>query len=605
MKKGMDFIVRYKFRLLIIFCSMIFLCCWISRKEGYHVDEIISYEMANAEFSPWIVPTQPEGRLAKLLRENVTGESLSEKLSQIVYLVKDTLQNRGTGILAQCTADVYDAPVWIDRDTYRSYMRSDYGGAFNVLSAYFNSRSDNHPPLFYIALNLMCSIFPGEVSPWQGGLLNMTVMLLVLWLVGRIGDFVLRKESTKLAAMICFGFSIGIVASTLWIRMYALLTLWLTWLIFIHMKKWKSGSFHRISPKSRKVKLFSNGSIILLTVLAYWTQYFALLLILPMAAVTMAALWNHKRIQDLKAYFRSMLLAAVIGIAGYPFSIKEILFSGRGTEAITKLGSGLTDWGSRILTFGGVLCDNLLAGSIIGILLIALPLLFLMIWKGQSYSKIKNNSQDGQKIRTSGKEKWNDNTILLCMLGIPGSFYFLAAAKISPYFEPRYIMAVFPLTILLLFWLWELALGRLTNRRTSVYGLGISLLCITMVVIPLLETKGNHPFLFTGYAAQLEVAKNYQNYPMICFYPGASYYENVIEMEYYKKTLLIQDSDLPYMEEERISQAKDGYILLIKYPSEDAGRVQLTKIKEVFGGSQERLLFDNSCHGDIIYLVTP
>ena len=60
--------------LAVILCLGI-MCVGISLKEGYHMDELLSFELANARYNPWIVPTQPEGRLAKFVREEIQGDS--------------------------------------------------------------------------------------------------------------------------------------------------------------------------------------------------------------------------------------------------------------------------------------------------------------------------------------------------------------------------------------------------------------------------------------------------------------------------------------------------------------------------------------------------
>lgn len=55
-----------------------------SQPEGsYHMDELLSFELANARYNPWIVPTQPEGRLAKFVNEEIEGDSAGEVLENL------------------------------------------------------------------------------------------------------------------------------------------------------------------------------------------------------------------------------------------------------------------------------------------------------------------------------------------------------------------------------------------------------------------------------------------------------------------------------------------------------------------------------------------
>ena len=53
---------------LSVIIVMAFDVFFVFQKEGFHMDEVLSYELSNSEFTPWITPTQPEGRLEKYYR---------------------------------------------------------------------------------------------------------------------------------------------------------------------------------------------------------------------------------------------------------------------------------------------------------------------------------------------------------------------------------------------------------------------------------------------------------------------------------------------------------------------------------------------------------
>ncbi len=46
--------------ILVILLCLALLGAGVCRKQGYHMDELLSFELANARFTPWIVPTQPQ-----------------------------------------------------------------------------------------------------------------------------------------------------------------------------------------------------------------------------------------------------------------------------------------------------------------------------------------------------------------------------------------------------------------------------------------------------------------------------------------------------------------------------------------------------------------
>ena len=105
--------------LLAVILCLLLMGVGISRKEGYHMDELLSFELADARYNPWIVPTQPVGRLAKYVNEEIQGDSLGETVANLKDTVTDVLRNRGNSKLLSYKADVYEEPVWI---TDRQWM---------------------------------------------------------------------------------------------------------------------------------------------------------------------------------------------------------------------------------------------------------------------------------------------------------------------------------------------------------------------------------------------------------------------------------------------------------------------------------------------------
>ena len=62
---------EYKWQIVVILLAVTVMSVFISRKEGYHMDEVLSFEFANAEYTPWIVPWQPEGRFATFVYNEI------------------------------------------------------------------------------------------------------------------------------------------------------------------------------------------------------------------------------------------------------------------------------------------------------------------------------------------------------------------------------------------------------------------------------------------------------------------------------------------------------------------------------------------------------
>ena len=267
--------------------AVIFLlgCFFISRKEGYHMDELLSFELANAEFTPWIVTTQPEGRLEKFVRNEIYGDSFGETVANITENVKDVLKNRGASKMLSYKADVYEEPVWIPAEQFRDYITADSRDNFNYLSVYFNVKDDNHPPLHFMALHTVSSVFRGKISPWMGCGINLVLILGICILLMKIcREFLFADKEPGIAVCILYACGMAGIATLLLIRMYAMLTFFCMAALYLHMKKKKTGRWK-----------YQNKLLVLVTVCGFLTQYYFVIFMLFLAGVTVVYLWRTEK----------------------------------------------------------------------------------------------------------------------------------------------------------------------------------------------------------------------------------------------------------------------------------------------------------------------
>ncbi len=322
---------------------LLLLGLFVSCKEGFHMDELLSFELANARFNPWIVTTQPEGRLAKFVRNEIDGETFGETIGNLVETVKDVIENRGASKLLTYQADVYEEPVWITAEQFKDYITVDKKDAFQYLSVYFNVKDDNHPPLHFMVLHTISSLFRGQAKPWMGCVINLAAMAAVMALLMGLGRMLAeaggcREEGRKRMIGLCcgllYGLSCGAVATTLLIRMYGLLTLWCVAYFYLILQKWRDRAFDR-----------HNIRLIFVTLLGFWTQYFFLFYCILLAGTVCVLLFREKRTRELLHFVRSMVLAAVVGVAVFPFAVQDVLQR--------KRGGGLAESGDRLCRLWG------------------------------------------------------------------------------------------------------------------------------------------------------------------------------------------------------------------------------------------------------------
>lgn len=568
--------------LAVILCLGV-LCVGVSFKEGYHMDELLSFELADARYNPWIVPTQPEGRLAKFVREEIQGNSFGETLMNLKSTVTDVLKNRGSSKLLSYKADVYEEPVWITSGQFRDYVTVDGSDAFDYLSVYFNVKDDNHPPVHFMLLHTMSSLFPGTLSPWLGCTINLICVGITLWLLLRLGrqlsEILGMEEQGRLLgilAVLLYGLSTGALASVLLIRMYCLLSCLCVALLSMHMEKWKEHGFDR-----------SNKGLIAITVLGFLTQYFFLFYCLLLAAVTAAGLLCSKRMRELWIYIRSMTLAAVIGLVLFPFAIADVFSSGRGVEALDNLTSGFAGYGARLLAFARILADRTVGDLLLGAGCVTAVVLAVVLW----YRRHR-----GQELSMSREVRG-----ILCMLIIPVVGYYLLASRMSPYLVDRYVMPMFPM-IALLFALLLCCLGKRLAKASGWKErlVGIGLMALIIVVQGLRLASYDGEYLYRGYGQQEQLAEEYASLPCICVYAGVGYYENLPEFMHYDRTLLVTAEELAERKDVDSLRMLDRVVVLIK-PGVEEETVS-SVLREKYGMEPEETLFSEGVHGDNIYL---
>lgn len=553
---------HYRFEALALAAVALLLCFWVSQKEGYHMDEQLSFELANARYNPWIVPTQPEGRLAKFMREEIDGENIGETFQNVVRVVKDTLVNRGEGILANYKADVYEEPVWIGRQQFRDYITVGGGDAFNYLSVYFNVKDDNHPPLHFMLLHTVSSVFRGKVSPWMGCIINIAAVLGCCILLMLTGKELWGNKWYGIAAALLYGLSGGAAATVLLIRMYGVMTFFCVWILYLHLRKWKSGEYRK-----------QNRLLITVTVLGFLTQYFFLFYMIGIALVTVALLAARKKGREIFFYIRSMCIAAVIGLGLFPFAVSDVFSSERGVEALGNLSSGLDGYGERLAAFANIFAGRFpggIAGSALALLLLAAGIVI--------YLRNRPKRQ-AEKIRLGE----------VYYLWIPILLYFLMASKMSPYLVDRYIMPLFPLAILAVVYLaWRI-------RISAVLLTGAALM---LGAVSIFTYDGE--YLFKGYRQQQEIAENNTALPCICVYEGYGFYKNLTEFTEYEQTLLVTMAELDGRSQDAVISGADEVLVLVKSEIDQGELKKL--LQEKYGYRVDKVLLEDGVHHDSIWL---
>ena len=205
-----------------------------SRKEGYHIDEVYSYGLANSEYLPFMHFGESGYDVKDWMLEYGAGESFKELFTNLwkdYQILKECGFKWRESVIYQdyLTAQANSADTrtstWVSGQDYLDYVAVSESNTFNYASVYYNQRGDVHPPLYYIALHTVCSYFPGIFSPWFGLVINILFLGLTLAILYRMVRDYLGGEMTALIVTAVYGLSYGMMSTAMFLRMYALLTL--------------------------------------------------------------------------------------------------------------------------------------------------------------------------------------------------------------------------------------------------------------------------------------------------------------------------------------------------------------------------------------------
>ncbi len=418
--------------MLLVLGNIIF---WGSRKEGYHVDELYSYGLANSEYLPFMHFGEQEYSVKDWMKEYGAGENPLDLIRNIAkdlkmiknsgWRIKDTEIYSAYAIARENSNDVYTT-TWMSGQTYRDYLSVSDSNRFNYASVYYNQRGDVHPPLFYILLHSVCSFAVGVFSKWFGIAVNAAAILTAVFLLYRLVSRHFGGKAVGLIVASVYGLSIGAVSAAVFIRMYALLTVMVLGTAYAHLELFKAD--WQLKGKKRVL-------IVLFLLLGYLTHYYFVIFAATTALVVMICMALGKRWKELLRYFVTLAVTGAVGVILWPFSIKHIFFGYRGRESLSALSGKGYDWGKTGVMLKYLTRDTIGLGTwaLIALLAVVAVTIVLMIVKEKKVSR-----ETGEYIRKN------------LMIAVPCLVYVLAVPQMVPFLTDRYVMCIYPFIVLLM-----------------------------------------------------------------------------------------------------------------------------------------------------------
>lgn len=316
-----------------------------------------------------------------------------------------------------------DDQTWYDGSYFADALVATGDERFNIPMVVENQAQDTHPPLFYIFLNLVCSVFSGQFSEWYGIGVNLAFSLCVGVALYLLLQYFLHNRWLSLIFSTIFCCSRMSIDLVLFIRMYVLLTFLAVLQTWYHLRLLDAVRTQRDEEISIRKDWSTYVILAILTILGSLTHYYFLVWMALIATWYVVALWREHRIKAIRYYVVTMIISAGLYIAMYPAVINHLFLKYRGREAVHKFIKGSSLFGDVISMFHNV-DTRLFKGCSLPILAVLAIITGVLV-----YRKRIGSRQVGRAV----------------ILVLPIVIYFVGISKASPYVTSRYVSPVIPL----------------------------------------------------------------------------------------------------------------------------------------------------------------
>ena len=544
---------NYKY-IIVIFVISVVMTFFMTKKEGFHEDEMFSYGSSNYAYDNVYRPYGKEDETNIFVKEKIMNGNIIENLKYYLIDHRDIKDETLAGIKSEFV------PTWRSSDEANDYLTIQPKDALNYGMVYYNQSRDIHPPLFYFLVHTVSIFFMGHFSKYIIFGINLVFMVLSLWTIKNIFEK-LDKKYLIIPTLILYGFSMGAISTVIFQRMYSMLNFFVLMFISANID---------IIKKDFDIDKKLWNKLTWIVLLGFWTQYYFCIVAGVVAVLVLIGVIRKQGKQGAIMYILKYLKMAVIGVLFYPLSINHIFFSYRGVGK-AEMARG---FGEKLVEY-----LNMIGYSFsVPVLAIAICLILLVMAvavKSVNDKKVDKNALGAGTIIFS----------VICYVGV--------IVKVSPELQDaniiRYIMCVLPLIIISILLLIDTVIK---NKNVLKYSLvGISL------VISVYGLMFSEPaFLYKGYAKYLEIAEENKEDKFV--YVGDTVFNHIQSMpEFatYTESLILNENQLDVLENDSKLPEENEFILSIKkYKGADE---ILAKVIEKTGFSNYEVLLDDD--GDV------
>ena len=439
----------------------------------------------------------------------------------------------------------YDRTYVSSYDIMKDFYVLD-GEGFNYPYVVLLQSYDVHPPVFYIFLHTLCSFMPGVFSMWQGVALNILYALITTVFI-----YLTVNEITKNIYVSYFisglvAVNTGVICNVMYIRMYALMALWISICVYLHVRMARYENFNDIPIKYPIIGF-------VLTFLGFLTHYFYLVFLFFIeAAFFIPKLFRFKNnFKGIIKYGLFILAAGILGVAVYPSCLGHVHSGYRGQEVTSYL-LDASDIFTRFEFFGGLINKYVFNNTMYIFILLCVLMLVTAFSKSHKDKKMNTNDVEDYRVRA----------LIECII-IPTLGYFIISSKCSLLGDEammRYQLPIYSLIIVsIAVTIYECVNYVIKNKKAAFWintCLGTVFLIISIVGV----LKGNVFYLYPEQERMEEIAAEHSNDPCLYIYNNESskylLWNDFMQLAKYNEVYFVNSEDLTPIDDAKINNAE-------------------------------------------------
>lgn len=438
--------------LLIVVAQLLVMFLFACAKQGFFVDELWSYGLANSLYFP-----------------HLFGNHAMDN-------------------------------AWLTPQTLHSYLEVDPGEQFRFDSVVYNMSNDAHPPLFFLVLHFISSLFPGTFSKWYGIVPNMVYFAISAFLLYRIASKMLGSGYKALLPLLWWGFCPGTISLVIFIRMYMMASMFVLLILNIHYDI-------LVESDTRPAKLVE---LVCACFLAFMCHYFMYLIAFFLGVVSCLYLLGHKRWKAFALYASVMVLGVLLAFAAFPATIHNLLGNGYSQQGTAK--HSMSDIIGRLIGFYSATDSDLFAGvNIAQTIVLALTMVgaigYLVANRGQS-------------------KKMSRGWFVLCLIAASMLFFALVSV-VAPWFSSRYVCFIYPLAIVSASWAIDVEIKFTCGNRQTIRTAAYVVLGIVTVAGSVISYPSCVEYIYPEESANLQVME--ENHDSESLLISSNYYKVVVK----------------------------------------------------------------------------